>query len=310
MTQDVHHTPTVVRHEFSDADITTLTWGDPTNPVVLLVHGFPDSAWTWEHLAPALAAAGRYVVAPFLRGYSPSSLARNDDYSLASLIGDLLGVYHAIGADRRAVLIGHDWGGAIVSAASSCYPELFDRTVLLAIPPLAAITGLLTHWSPPRYRLAILTRQLARSWYMAVVSTPVVSERIGESLLRTLWRRWAPDDGKDAYRQRGLAALGERARRRAAYSYYRAIWNPWYRRARVAPERQRLAFGPMRNPTLYLQGRNDTCGLERTGAHALDYLPAGSVRVVVDNAGHFLHLDQPNITARQIVDYIRTGGES
>ncbi|GAA5072339.1 alpha/beta hydrolase [Nocardia iowensis] len=305
MTQQSEHHPTVLRFEFATADITALTWGDPTDPVAILVHGFPDSAWSWDRLGPAMAVEGRYVVAPFLRGYAPSSLARDDDYSLASLIGDVLDLYRAVGADRRTVLVGHDWGGAIVSATSACCPELFDRAVLIAIPPLAAVAGLFGF--PLRERLGTLVRQLPRSWYMAVVSMPWVSERIGPALPALLWRLWAIGGAVDPYRRRGLIALDGRARRRAAYCYYRAVWNPRYRRARVFPARQRVAFGAMGNPTLYLHGRDDTCGLERTGAHALDFLPPGSARLVVEHAGHFAHLDQPDVIARHIADHIRSG---
>ncbi|MBF6333110.1 alpha/beta fold hydrolase [Nocardia transvalensis] len=307
MRQTIAHSPRVAHFSFDSVDVTALTWGDPRDPILIALHGFPDSAWTWEALAPVLAAEGRFVVAPFLRGYAPSSLARDDDYSFASLVGDVLDVYRAVGADNRTVLVGHDWGGAIVSATSSCHPELFARTVLIAIPPLAAVVGLFTRRGPLRPRVTALARQLPRSWYMAVVSIPWLPERIGAALPRLLWQLWAPEGGVDAYRRRGVAALATCDRRRAAYSYYRAVWNPWYRRARGFRGRQRLALRAMRNPTLYLQGRDDTCGLERTGAQALDFLPPGSARIVVERAGHFAHLDRPDVIARRILEFIRSG---
>src|SRR5918998_3449600 len=54
-------------------------------PLALCLHGFPDSAWTWRHLLPALADAGFRAVAPFLRGYAPSGLARDDRYAIGEL---------------------------------------------------------------------------------------------------------------------------------------------------------------------------------------------------------------------------------
>ncbi|MFC7450698.1 alpha/beta fold hydrolase [Rhodococcus daqingensis] len=294
--------PVTLRFTFGAVDIEALTWGDPSDPVALLVHGFPDSAWTWEKVGPSLAEQGWRVVAPFTRGYAPSSLARDDDYSIGSLVGDIVDLHRAVGADSRAVVVGHDWGGAIASAVSSSHPELFDRAVLIAIPPLSAIKALVR---PARW--LTLARQAPRSWYMPVLSIPLLSERIGRRLIMVLWRMWAPRSDVATYRRRGLDALHDRARRRAAFNYYRAVWNPLYRRGRDHRREQRLAFRAPRNPTLFLQGADDTCGLERTGAHALEHLPPGSRRIVVANAGHFAHLEQPDVITEHILDYLSEG---
>ncbi|MFF0542016.1 alpha/beta fold hydrolase [Nocardia thailandica] len=300
--------PAELRISTGTADLAALAWGDPGNPLALLVHGFPDSAWTWSAFGPALAEAGWYVVAPFTRGYAPSSLARDDDYSLGSLVGDIVALHRALGADDRAVLIGHDWGGAIVSATSSSHPDLFAAAVLVAIPPLGAIADLLRPRGWRRHAPA-LVRQLPRSWYMTVVSTPG-SELFGDALIRVLWRLWAPGTDHAEARARGRAALGSRARRRAAFSYYRAVWNPLYRRTGRFRAEQRAAFGAMRTRTLFVQGRDDTCGLERTGAHALDHLPYGSTREVVPGAGHFAHLEQPERVLALVLDHIGKGADA
>ncbi|UGT44175.1 alpha/beta hydrolase [Nocardia yamanashiensis] len=297
--------PQVPRFAFGDVDITALAWGDPGDPAALLIHGFPDSAWTWEVLGPELAARGYYAVAPFTRGYAPTTLARDDDYSIGALVADVVRVHDAIGADARAVLIGHDWGGAIVSAASSSHPELFRRAVLIAIPPLATIKALLTS---PR-QLPTMLRQAPRSWYMPVVSVPY-SETIGRWLISLLWRLWAPSADLAEHRRRGLLALQGGDRIRAAFTYYRAVWNPWYRRGSAHARTQRLAFGSPRNPTLVLQGATDTCGLPATGAGALAQLPPGSRRIVVADAGHFAHLEQPAAVTGHILEYLKDGTES
>ncbi|WP_278262115.1 alpha/beta hydrolase [Nocardia sp. AG03] len=299
-------TPATRRFRSATAELEALTWGDPGDPAALLVHGFPDSAWTWEMLGPALAATGRYVVAPFTRGYAPSSLAIDDDYSIGSLVSDIVGIHREIGADERAIVIGHDWGGAIVSALTAAHPTLFHRSVLIAIPPLATIKAL---FAPSRLpaNAARLARQAPRSWYMTLVSLPWVSEAIGAWLIQRLWRSWAPNSAVARYRELGLLALPDRARHRAAFSYYRAVWNPLYRRTRDHRYEQLAAFAAPRVPTLYLQGAEDTCGLVDTGADALDHLPAGSRRTIVAGAGHFTHLEHPEIVTRHIIDFVGKG---
>ncbi|MFD4351723.1 alpha/beta fold hydrolase [Nocardia sp. NPDC058518] len=299
-------TPATRRFRSNSAELEALTWGDPGDPVALLVHGFPDSAWTWELIGPALAADGWYVVAPFTRGYAPSSLAADDDYSIGSLVGDLTHIHAALGADARTVVVGHDWGGAIVSAATASHPELFARAVLIAIPPLATVKALFAPMALRRNAGRIL-RQAPRSWYMPILSLPWVSEAIGRKLVSTLWRLWAPGSALTRHRDLGLAALDGRARLRAAFSYYRAVWNPIYRRSRRHRAEQRAAFDAPRVPTLYLQGAADTCGLAATGADALDQLPPGSHRIVVPGAGHFAHLEAPDTITRHLIAYLGQG---
>src|SRR3954451_482469 len=84
--------------------------GPPDGPLALCLHGFPDSAWSWRYLLPALAGAGFHAVAPFLRGYAPTALAPDGRYQTGALVSDAIALHGALGGDERAVLIGHDWG--------------------------------------------------------------------------------------------------------------------------------------------------------------------------------------------------------
>src|SRR5512135_583981 len=84
-----------------------------SGPVILLLHGFPDSAALWRHQIPALTDAGYRVVAPDLRGFGESD--RPDgvaNYAMPTLVGDVLGVLDALGVAHAAV-VGHDWGAAL-----------------------------------------------------------------------------------------------------------------------------------------------------------------------------------------------------
>ena len=93
-----------------DIDFAYLEAGPADGPLALCVHGFPDHPPTWDLLMPELAAAGYHVVAPWLRGYSPTGLAPDGNYQAASVALDTLGIADALAGDNEAVLIGHDWG--------------------------------------------------------------------------------------------------------------------------------------------------------------------------------------------------------
>ena len=89
-----------------------LTWGPPDGPIALCLHGFPDTAYGWRKVAPRLVDAGWRVVAPFTRGYSPSSIPTDGSYHVGAMMDDALQVLDAVGPTGRDVVIGHDWGAA------------------------------------------------------------------------------------------------------------------------------------------------------------------------------------------------------
>jgi pimeloyl-ACP methyl ester carboxylesterase len=141
----------------------SLVWGPEDGPVALCLHGFPDTAHGWRNVAPILADAGWKVVAPFLRGYVPSSLPADGSYHVGALMDDALRVLEAAGRTGRDVLIGHDWG-AIAGAGLAALPDNpFHKSVIMSVPPSAAFRPL--GRVPDGAKLiALLPRQLLRSW--------------------------------------------------------------------------------------------------------------------------------------------------
>ncbi|MEQ9060984.1 MAG: alpha/beta hydrolase [Gammaproteobacteria bacterium] len=103
-------------------------------PLVLLVHGFPELAYSWRHQLPALAAAGYRAVAIEQRGYGRSSKFWHPDaYRIDKLVGDLVGVVAALGA-QDAVVVGHDWGAPVAWSAAWLHPEVFRGVVGMSVP--------------------------------------------------------------------------------------------------------------------------------------------------------------------------------
>src|SRR5580658_10060075 len=90
-------------------------------PLVLLLHGFPDTPHTWDAVRPAVAAAGYRAVTPFLRGYAPTSVPADGAYDAETLGRDVVALIDALG-ERRAVVVGHDWGAAAAYSAATLAP--------------------------------------------------------------------------------------------------------------------------------------------------------------------------------------------
>ncbi|GGJ26968.1 alpha/beta fold hydrolase [Streptomyces brasiliensis] len=105
-----------------------------TGPLVLLVHGFPESWYSWRHQLPALAAAGYRAVAVDVRGYGRSAKpAEVSAYRLLDLVDDNVAVVEALG-ERSAVIVGHDWGATIAATSALVRPDVFRAVGLLSVP--------------------------------------------------------------------------------------------------------------------------------------------------------------------------------
>lgn len=105
-----------------------------TGPLVLLVHGFPESWYSWRHQLPALAAAGYRAVAVDVRGYGRSSRPDGvDAYRMLELVADHAAVVQALG-ERSAVIVGHDWGATIAANCALVRPDVFRAVGLLSVP--------------------------------------------------------------------------------------------------------------------------------------------------------------------------------
>ncbi|MFI9722108.1 alpha/beta fold hydrolase [Streptomyces sp. NPDC052396] len=104
-------------------------------PLVLLLHGFPECWYSWRHQFGPLAEAGYRVVAPDQRGYARSEQPDNiDAYTMLHLTGDVVALIHALG-ERRAVVVGHDWGAPVAWSTALLRPDLVRGVAGLSVPP-------------------------------------------------------------------------------------------------------------------------------------------------------------------------------
>jgi pimeloyl-ACP methyl ester carboxylesterase len=295
--------PEQVAYSASGIRFTALAWGRPGDPVAVCLHGFPDTAWTWRHLGPRLAADGFRVIAPFMRGYGPTDLAPDGIYQVGALARDACDAHAAAGGDGRAVLIGHDWGAVAAHAAGAFAPERFSRVVTMSVPPVPVILEPLRDRSQLLGALPLLVRQARRSWYMGFQQLPRVSEAALDRLIPRLWADWSP--GYDAREDiaRVFAALDTPARRTAALLYYRALAQPRHRSREYASE-QRLWAAIPRQPLLCLHGLQDGCMLAGLAERAGTLLSPGGRVEIVERAGHFLTLESPEVVGDLVCDFL------
>jgi pimeloyl-ACP methyl ester carboxylesterase len=105
-----------------------------SGPLVVLCHGFPESWYSWRHQISALAEAGYHVVAPDMRGYGQTERPPDiDQYTLLHLVGDMVGLLDALGAESAAIA-GHDWGAPVAWHAALLRPDRFRAVIGLSVP--------------------------------------------------------------------------------------------------------------------------------------------------------------------------------
>jgi pimeloyl-ACP methyl ester carboxylesterase len=291
----------VITLELPTVTLRAFAWGPVGGPLALCLHGFPDTAHSWRHLGPLLATEGYRVVAPFTRGYAPSTVAADRDYHVGALMSDAIEIHRVLEADNRAVVIGHDWGALTANGLAAYGDSPYAAVVSMAVPPVGAFTSVSDNTAQ---LVKLLARQSVMSWYMMFVQVPRLSERSLDRLIPLLWRRWSP--GYDAHRdvRHVFAALPDSGHRSAVLGYYRATLRP----ARGAGRDHRMrtaAFGRVLTPLLYLHGEVDGCMQSGFAGRAARVLPAGSETHVVADAGHFLHIERPDIVGELIVGYLR-----
>lgn len=259
-------------------------------PLVLCLHGFPDTAWSFVPVLEALAEAGYRAVAPFMRGYAPTSLAPDGDYGVATLGRDALALIEALGG-KRAFLLGHDWGAAASYAAAGLAPDRVRAIVTAAVPHLR------------RFVLRPNLRQLRRSRYMGFFQLRGIPERriVADDFawLRALMREWSP--GWD-FGEPELAPLKEMfsdpARLRAALAYYRAM-----PASLATSEGWRLLLRRLQVPARVIRAADDGCIGPEMFENQERSFAAGYELLTMPGVGHFMHCEQPQAFAQHAIEF-------
>jgi pimeloyl-ACP methyl ester carboxylesterase len=239
-------------------------------PLVLLLHGFPDTAHSWDDIRPRIAARGYRVVSPWMRGYWPTQVPQHDT-DLTTMGEDAIALIAALGAES-AILVGHDWGASAVYTAAQLHPERVTKLVAIGIPHHAAL-------APWPWKL----------WgvrHFALYKLPGAARRFAAhdfAALPKICRRWSPEWSVTAEE---LAPVRESFSHPesldAALGYYRTLTLP------DAAQRRVISV-----PSVAFAGTSDPNITPAEYERARKYFSA-SYTVEAMRGGHFMHREHPD----------------
>jgi pimeloyl-ACP methyl ester carboxylesterase len=284
----------LVTHTYTGDGEGRIHWvGAGDGPLVVLLHGFPEFWYAWRNQIPALLEAGFRVAAPDLRGCGGSGKPRDiTAYRVEALADDVRRVVVACG-ERRAIIVGHDWGGAVAWALAMSAPGLVERLVVCNAPHPATFLSAARDPS-----------QLARISYMLAFQVPVLPEALLKAgrfaLLRGALRSLAtrPEAFTDVDLDRYVEAWSRPAAVYGALGPYRAMGQALRAGAGGAGRASTVSV-----PTMVVWGQQDHVlgrGLADPGRHRVPDLRIERIPA----AGHFVQADAPAEVNRVLIDFM------
>lgn len=260
-------------------------------PLVLFFHGFPDTAYSFLPLMQIVADAGYRVVAPFMRGYSPTSRSEDGDYSVLGLANDVLAIIDALAmGDEKAIVVGHDWGALAAYTAANLAPEKIRVLVQMNVPHMHVSNFT---WS-----------QIRKSWYVWYFQLPKLPElrlaRNNFEFIDKLYAAWNPNwDYKPADVAEVKKSLAAEGGVSAALAYYRGIVRG------VTMQQIRLLQKKTTVPTLMIAGEADgSVGIGQFKGMAAAYTQFFRF-ISYPKVGHFPHCENTTELAADILEFIK-----
>jgi pimeloyl-ACP methyl ester carboxylesterase len=295
-------------------------------PLVVLCHGFPESWYSWRHQLTPLAAAGFHAVAPDMRGYGQTDRPEAiDQYTLLHLVGDIIGLLDALGAEQ-AIIAGHDWGAPVAWHAAQWRPDRFRAVIGLSVPfrPRGAVRP-----------TTVMPQTEDAVWYQLYFQEPGVAEAEYDPNARAVFRSGligisgdAPPDarpfgmfprqGGGLFRQGAEppplpAWLSEadvdfytseftRTGFRGGLNWYRNIDRNW---ELSAP----FAGLPVTVPALYIAGDRDPVvrfpGMEQLLPNLTKFVPRLDKTIMLSGCGHWTQQERSAEVNAAIVDFLK-----
>ncbi|PJF40458.1 MAG: alpha/beta hydrolase [Phototrophicales bacterium] len=270
----------MIEHQYHQAKgiyLHVATAGPEDGQAVVLLHGFPEFSGAWQKQILALAEAGYRVIAPDQRGYylsdKPSPTAAYRD---TELVADIIALLDALNIEQ-AVIIGHDWGGAVAWWLAAQHPDRVARLIILNSPHPVAMRQALQTW-----------RQKLKSSYMQFFNIPFVSEKLlglggGFLLWQGIRRTARPHAFNAADRKRYQEAWRQPNAIKGMLNWYRALLR----------HGASIRVGKISCPTLIIWGERDAFFSTRM-AHDSAHMCENVQLHLLPEATHWLHHEDPD----------------
>ncbi len=305
-----------------------------SGPLLLLCHGFPELWYSWRHQMNALSQAGYHVVAPDLRGYGQTDQPEEvSAYTQLHLVGDLVGLLEALG-EKQAVLVGHDWGSALVWNAALIRPDLFPAIITMSVPysPRRSLTGARATIAPSQawqnawgnqffYQLDFLEVGKAEAAFERDINTSMRRFFYGLSGDASPAERWhpiLPEPQVDPLNTAGNPAVlpswlteedltvfineFKRTGLRGGLNWYRNIDRNWELLAAHSG-------ATITQPTLFLWGDQDpvleVAGMSKEVERMHQYVPNLQQKVIA-GAGHWVQQERPSEVNDAMIAFLST----
>ncbi len=260
-------------------------------PLVILLHGFPEFWYSWRLQIPFLAQSGYTVVAPDLRGYNDTDKP-SKGYDIPTLLRDIVGLIKGLGYEK-AIIIGHDWGGALAWSFAIKYPQLTERLIVLNAPHPEAMQRELRTW-----------KQLRKSWYIFALQIPWLPEyflgrnhaaMIGQMIYRAAFQKAAfPSEVLDHYRE----AMQKPGALHGSINYYRSLFRHLF-----SVDRGEKVDKQITTPTLLIWGERDVA-LDIALTEGLAQWVTNIQIKRIHDSGHWVQQEKPALVNQFLQEFL------
>jgi pimeloyl-ACP methyl ester carboxylesterase len=258
---------------------------------VILLHGFPDNAIGWNPTMNSLNENGFETVAPFLRGYYPTGLSAEGNYSVSEVAKDMLALADALGY-TTFYLIGHDWGASIAYQMASLAPDRIVKLVAVAIPHPRAIRPSIKLLYQARH-FVLFQMHTFSLWY---------TKRNNYAYIDYIYKWWSPKwKAPEKFTSMMKACFDEPGYLDAALGYYRSF-------GKDARDKKKAKFSAQKTtvPTLVIVGDSDGA-LDNVVLKNMNHCYTNSFQLEwIQDAGHFPHQEKPELFANAVVKYLKS----
>lgn len=254
--------------------------GDKKNPLIVMIHGFPDFWYTWRDQMAALSS-DYYVVAIDQRGYNLSDKPKGvENYDVRLLAGDVIAVIKHLGREK-AIIVGHDWGGVVSWTLAMYQPQFVEKLIILNLPHPRGLSRELAN-NPEQQK----NSQYARNFQQPDAHTKVTAEQL------TFWV-------KDPEAKKKYIEAFKRSDFEAMLNYYKRNY------PREPYKEDTSPLVKVKMPVLMIHGLGDTALLPGALNNTWEWLESDLTLVTIPNSSHFVQQDASDLVTRSIKMWLK-----